>query len=288
MKELLDALWRAIAYCLHPKVIGLSLLPLVIGMVLVGGLGWFYWEAAVAGVRATLEQWAMVDHALRWVEALVGGSFRTVLAPLIVVALALPVVVILSVLLVAVAMTPAMLTLVAERRFPTLERKQGAGLAASVLWSLGCTLLAMLALLISLPLWFIPPLVLLVPPLIWGWLTYRVMSFDVLAAHASAEERRMLMRRHRWQLLAIGIAAGYLGAAPSLLFAVSALTVIAAPLLVGVAIWLYTLVFAFSALWFAHFALAALAALRAEGMPAVVVPPAQTPEPVPNLLPPTP
>ena len=31
MRLLLDAFWRAAAYCLHPQVIALSLLPLVIG-----------------------------------------------------------------------------------------------------------------------------------------------------------------------------------------------------------------------------------------------------------------
>ena len=46
-----------------------------------------------------------------------------------------------------------------------------------------------------MPLWFVPPLVLIVPPLIWGWLTYRVMGFDVLAEHASREERRQLHAR---------------------------------------------------------------------------------------------
>jgi hypothetical protein len=41
-------------------------------------------------------------------------------------------------------------------------------------------------------------------------------------------------------------------------------------ILVPVAIWIYTLVFAFSSLWFAHYALAALQALRAEPKPAAV------------------
>ena len=58
--------------------------------------------------------------------------------------------------------------------------------------------------------------------------------------------------------------AGLLGAAPSLLWAASALTLVFAPLLVAVSVWLYTLVFGFSALWFAHYGLAALAALRSE------------------------
>ncbi len=264
MRHLLDSFWRAGAYCLHPKVIGLSLLPLLIGIALTLGLGWLYWEAAVAGVRATLENWLLVDAALKWVESLVGSSFRTVLAPLIVVALAAPVIVVLSVLLVAWLMTPAIVSLVATRRFPALERKHGAGIASSILWSLGCTLLALLALVVSVPLWFIPPLVLVVPPMIWGWLNYRVMSFDVLADHASADERRALMRSQRLPLLGIGVVSGFLGAAPSLLWAASALTLVFAPLLIVVSVWLYTLVFGFSALWFTHFALRALAELRGQ------------------------
>ena len=264
MKLLLGSFWRAAAYCLHPKLILLSLLPLLIGVALALGLGWLYWEAAVASVRTTLENWQLVDAALKWVEALAGGSFRTVLAPLIVVGLAAPVIAVLAVLLVAWLMTPAIIKLVASRRFSQLERKRGAGMVGSLFTALGCTVLALLALLVSLPLWFIPPLMLVLPPLIWGWLNYRVMSFDVLAVHASADERRTLMREHRLPLLGIGVFSGLLGAAPSLLWAASALTLVFAPVLVVVSVWLYTLVFGFSALWFTHYGLSALAALRSQ------------------------
>ncbi len=286
MKQLLDAFWRATAYCLHPKVIGLALLPLLIGAGLGVGLAWMYWDAAVAGVRGTLESWALLEAAVKWVETLVGAGFRSLLSPVIVVILSLPVVVVVSVLLVALLMVPALTRLVAARRFPRLERRRGAGLLASVGWSLLCSLLALLALIVSLPLWFIPPLVLVLPPLIWGWLTYRVMSFDAMAEHASAGERRELMQRHRWQLLVIGVVCGYLGAAPSLLWAASAFTLIFAPLLIGVSVWLYTLVFAFSALWFAHFCLAALVALRAEeaqSAAALAAMPAAPPAPRPVI-----
>lgn len=264
MKSLFDAFWRAAAYCLHPKVIGLSLLPLLLSAAMLFALGWFFWEPAMDGVRATLESWQLVDAALRWVESFVGAQLRVVVVPLIVMALAVPLAVVLSLLLVAVLMTPAMVNLVAARRFPALERKHGAGMLRGFLWSLLCTLAALAALAISVPLWLVPPLALLIPPLIWGWLTYRVMSFDVLAEHASGAERRTLMQRHRGQLLAIGVITGYLGAAPALLFAFSAFTLVMLPFLVPLAVWMYTLIFAFSGLWFAHFCLAALAALRAE------------------------
>jgi len=185
-----------------------------------------------------------------------------VMAPLIVVALSVPVIVVASLLLVAVFMTPTLVNLVAKRRFATLDRKHGASIALSMLWSLGCTLAALLALAISMPLWLIPPLILLLPPLIWGWLTYRVMAFDALADHASSDERRTILREHRLPLLSIGIITGYLGAAPSLLWAFGAITLVLAPFLAVASIWIYTLVFAFSALWFTHYALAALQSLR--------------------------
>ena len=158
-------------------------------------------------------------HCLTWLEAPRRQRPARMIAPLVIVALALPVIVVLSLLLVALFMTPALVSLVAKRRFADLEAKRGAALWQSVLWSLGCTLLALLALVLSIPLWFVPPLVLVLPPLIWGWLTYRVMAFDVLAEHASADERRTILREHRWPLLAIGVIAGYLGAAPTLLWA---------------------------------------------------------------------
>lgn len=279
MKLLMDSFWRAAAYCVHPRVIALSFLPLAISIALAWALGWFYWEAAVAGVRATLESWDLLGTFLQWVDGMAGTGFRTVLAPLIVVAIAIPVIVLLSLVLVAMIMTPSIVSLVAERRFPSLERKRGAGFLTSALMSIGCSVLALAAIVASMPLWLIPPLILILPPLIWGWLTTQVLGFDVLADHASASERRAVRREHRWPLLAMGVITGYLGAAPSMIWAVGALTLMFAPVLIAVSIWLYTLIFAFASLWFAHYALAALAQHRqqAEATAAVVVVPDRVP-----------
>jgi hypothetical protein len=262
VRDVFDAFWRAAAYCLHPRVILWSLLPLALASGLVGGLGWAYWESTVAAVRALLEQWSLVASMLRWLDAVGASQLRTLLAPLIVVALAVPVVAMATLLLVAALATPAVVRLVALRRFPALEPRHGAAWWHSLLWSLACTAAALLALLLSIPLWFVPPLVVVVPPLIWGWLTCTVLGFDVLAAHASPGERRFVLRHRRWPLLAMGVLCGYLGALPTLLWAASAATLIFAPLLVVVSVWLYTLVFAFAACWFAHYALAELQRLR--------------------------
>jgi hypothetical protein len=173
-------------------------------------------------------------------------------------------IVVISLLVVSFLMTPTLTALVATRRFPTLERLRGGSMVASVWWSLTSALLALVALLVSVPLWLIPPLILVLPPLIWGWLTYRVMAFDALAEHASREEREEIFSRHRLPLLGIGVFCGYLGAAPSVMWASGVVFIALAPLMVPLAIWVYTLVFAMSSLWFAHYCLAALKSLRAE------------------------
>ncbi|HSV84060.1 MAG TPA: EI24 domain-containing protein [Ramlibacter sp.] len=266
MPLFLDSFWRAVAYCLHPRVIALSLLPLVLLVILTGGLGYFYWDSAVNGVFMWLESWALLSRIGGWLQEVGAGGLRNALAPLLIIFAVTPVLVVLVLLVVALLMTPAVVNLVSRRRFPALERKKGASFVRSALWSLGSTALAIMALLASLPLWLIPPLILVLPPLIWGWLTYRVMAFDAMAEHASGEERRLLLRRHRLWLLAMGIATGLLGAAPSIVWASGWFFAAAFPILIPVAIWIYTLVFAFSALWFAHYCLAALAQLR--GQPA--------------------
>ena len=117
-RSLLDAFWRAVAYCLHPKVILLSLAPLV----LVGGavalIGYWFWEPAVDAVRGSLEQWSLLASFFGWLASVGAGGFQSVFAPLVIVALAIPLCVVASLVLVAWLMTPAMVRLVEVRRFP--------------------------------------------------------------------------------------------------------------------------------------------------------------------------
>ena len=262
MSLFLDSFWRAVAYCLHPRVIGLSLLPLV-GLVLIaGGMSYFFWDSAIDTVFRWLESSAWLESLNSWLADMGMANLKRVLAPLLVIFGITPLLVVVVLFVVALVMTPAIVRLVARRRFADMERKQGASFFGSAMWSLASTLLALFAMAISLPLWLIPPLILVLPPLIWGWLTYRVMAFDSLSEHASGEERRRVFKEHRMWLLLMGVATGYLGAAPSIVWASGWFFAAAFPILIPVAIWIYTLVFAFSSLWFAHYCLAALANLR--------------------------
>lgn len=297
MGLLFDSFWRAVAYCVHPRVMALSVLPLLLMAGLAAALHYFYWDSAVEFVRTTLQTTPWLDNLWQWLRGWgVNTDVPTLVAPLLLIVALTPIVVMLALLVIGLLMTPALVSLVAARRFAALERKKGGSFLLSLGWMLGSTTLALLALVLSVPLWLIPPLVLLLPPLIWGWLTYRVMAFDALAEHADKHERRILLERHRWSLLFIGIVSGYLGAAPGIVWASGVVFAAAFIVLIPIALWIYTLVFAFSSLWFAHFALAALQQLRRETIANTPPPPPQSviPEPLtvesPNqaALPPAP
>ena len=133
MNPLFDSFWRAVAYCMHPRVIALSFLPLILMVLLSFGLGYFFWEAAVASVSAWLQSYELMQAFLGWLDRLGMGGLRSVFGPLLVLVMATPVIVLLCLLLVAVFMTPAMVELVSQRRAAgaatALDYQEAVGLA---------------------------------------------------------------------------------------------------------------------------------------------------------------
>jgi Etoposide-induced protein 2.4 (EI24) len=254
----------------QPKVLLWALLPQVLAAALVAGSGWFFWEPALDAISQGIDSFELSPQVLRWLDAVGARQLRSLVGPIVVVALAVPVVMLLSLLLVTLLALPGLVRHVANRRFAALQPLRGASTQRVLLRGLVCCLIALMALMLSLPLWLVPPLVLLLPLLIWGWLASRLFSYAVLAPFASMPERRVLLHQHRWSLWAMGLACGALASLPSLVWTAGPPALIAAPLLGPVAVWLYTSVFVFAALWFAHFLLAQLQAQRGS---AVVTPP---------------
>ncbi len=247
-----------------PRVMLLSLLPLAMLLVLSVSWGYFYWSPTQDWVRDMLASWQVLQGMLDWLQDKGAGELQAVVIPLVVIFAITPILVVISLLAVSLMMTPALVDLVVQRRFAHLALKHGGTTVTSLVWTIGSTLAALVAMVITLPLWAIPPLMFIVPPLIWGWLSYRVMVYDALVVHASREERLTIGRQHRIWLLMIGVLTGYMGALPSLVWASGAVFAAAFLVLIPLAIWIYALVFAFTSLWFTHYSLGALEALRAE------------------------
>jgi len=214
---MLESGLRALMYCLHPRVIYLSLLPLLLAGVTLACLSYWGWEAGVAGVRDVLASWDLTQTMLDWMDRAGLSMLRVALAPLLLMLLVVPLVIIACLLLVGAFMTPSIVKLIRRGRFASLQSAYSTPWWQSLIWSLAATLVALLVLVLSLPLWLIPFLAVVLPPLIWGWLTYRVMAYDTLADLATPAERDALLRDHRRTLLVMGVVCGYLGAAPTAL-----------------------------------------------------------------------
>lgn len=237
-------------------------MPLLLAVALAGGLGWLYWEPALDAVRAGIDSFEASQQVLRWFDDMGGRHLRTLVAPIVVVALAMPMVLLTTLLLVALIAAPALARQVGGSRCTGMQALHGASRMRVWLWTLLCAAVALVALALSVPLWLVPPLVLVLPPLIWGWLVSRVLSYTALAQHASTAERRLLLHRHRWPLWAMGLVCGGLASLPSLVWVAGTPALVAAPLLAPVMAWLYTAVFVFAALWYAHYLLPRLLRLR--------------------------
>jgi hypothetical protein len=260
---LLSSAWWALRDTLRLRILALSLLPLLAAAALGVLAHNLFWDRWLAASQAWLQSQAwLLDmlHAVAWAQPLqvlsiaLGGVFG-MLALLL-----------LCLLLVAVLVMPVAGSAVARTRFAQLQRRGRGRLLQSMLWSLWVTLVGVVLLLISLPLWLIPVMGLLIPPLIWGWMTAQMFAFDALVIFATVPERRALLRSHRWTLWLMGVACAYLSALPAVLFGLGWLVLALLPVLLLLALWLYVLAFVFTALWFVHYLLAALAERRAQGL----------------------
>lgn len=289
----MGALWRAAWSCFHPRVIWLVTWPLLVSVVAVSALGWWVWQPLTTRLQAWLATWDGLVRLGLSVQGWLGlpavdpASWAATLAPMLLMLAAVPLLVASTLLVVSLVLGPALTRWVAQRRSPGLLPQQDTPWWQSLAWTLGVTAQALVWLILSVPLWWIPILGGLVPALIWGWLASKVMAHDALVDHATAIERRQLLTELRWPLLTLGMLAAGLGAAPSHMVMMGALATgavaglagsalagpegglaaVTAPLVIACIVWFYTLLFAFASLTFAHYLLPELARRRGLGSP---------------------
>ena len=263
MNDLLRSFGRALSSVLHPRMLWLTFMPFAAATIVWGVALWFSWQTLIGATRSWLESWPLTTTLYGLFDWLGFSSLHAAVAPFIVIAVAIPLIVVTVLLLIATLSMPAVIKHLSKRQFAALEMRRGGTFAGSLVHSVWTTLVCLLVLVITLPLWLIPPFFALIPPLLWGWLTYRVMTYDALSLHASSEERRALVRQHRLPLLLIGVASGLLGSLPTLIWASSVWLIVLFPVMTAVTIWIYAFILVFTALWFGYYCLRALQRMRA-------------------------
>lgn len=264
MRAVLTAYGRALASQLSGKMLLLSIVPFLLSVALWGVLLYFALQPLIDYIGVLFQEYGGYQASGGLLAMFGLGALKAIAVPLAAMLLLLPLMILSSLLFMGIVAMPAIGRHVGARQFAALDMKQGGSFLGSVALNLGSVLLFALLWLLTLPLYLFPPLALAAQVALWGWLTSRVMSYDALAAHASAGERQALMRIHRWPLLAIGMISGVAGALPGIVWIGGALiSVVLFPFLAMVSIWLYLVIFIFTGLWFQYYCLQALADLRA-------------------------
>lgn len=262
MIPLISSFARALWSQMHGRMLLLTIFPLIIALAMWGLALWLVLQPLIDLLQSLFADYALFRATGDLLDTFGLGAIKAILVPLLAMWLLLPLMILTALVLVGVIAMPAITRHVGSRHYPQLEQRHGGSLAGSLLVSFVSFAVFAVVWLLTLPLNFIPLFALIVQPLLWGWLASRVMAYDALADYADSNERLAILRLHRWPLLAIGVASGSLGAIPGLLWLGGVASVIFFPILAGLAIWLYLLVFVFSGLWFQHYCLEALASLR--------------------------
>jgi len=239
MNDAIRALGNAFRGMLHPQMLALMLWPMLAALALWLGVAWFYWDS-----------WS------QWISALISGSEASNWLPqrgfdwvvrasalLLIPLLLAPMILITALLIASVVEMPLIINFVTARHYPALAKRRGGTVAGSIINALIAVLVFAGLWIVTLPLWFTGVLAPVVPVLLTAYLNQRLFRYDALSDHASADEYRAILESSWGRMYVLGLLLALLYYVPLLNLLV--------PVLSGLA--------------FAHFCLARLAELRAQG-----------------------
>lgn len=226
MQRVLKAFGRAILSQLHPKMLGLLVLPFVVSLL--------FWILAAWLLWAPLTEWLAVlifdgwlSGVYRWAAGVGLGGLRDWIPALIALLLVVPASWASAIAIVAVFAMPAVMRFLAARDYPGVARRGTGSPLPGLLNLLLVMPLFAAGYLLTLPLWLIPPLALVVPWFWWSWLTARIMRLDSLVEYAEPEERRTIERRLRKEYLLLAMIVSALNLVPPLFLVTPVLSALA-------------------------------------------------------------
>ena len=249
MTHISTAIGRAFVSQLHPKMLGLALLPFGGTLVIWLALGLWFWSDVVRFVNATIFKWTGVSGIEAWAASLAADwGFTWIVHALVAVAgwlILLPLIFVVTMILLAVFGTPIMAQHVA-RDYPDVEMRHGGDYPGSILNSVISLAVFVAAWVVVLPLcFFVSPLAPILFLLPWAYLNARLFRYDALFQHADAAEIALLARERWWGFMGLGLIAAFLTFIPIL----------------GL------MLFVFIGLFFVHYALLVLQAHRENPKP---------------------
>jgi hypothetical protein len=209
--SIVGSLLYGLANLLHPRMLWLMVWPMLVSLAFWVALALAFGKRLVAALSALLQGW--LEPAAGFVR-LDFGDITAIAAYVVLFLVFVPLVYITALFILGIFGMPKMVDYVAQRSFPTLERRHGGSLAGSI-WNGSIALAGMVLLfIVTLPLWILPPLWPLIPLAIFAWVNQRLLRYDALAEHADRLEMRRIFRERRRALYLMGFLLALLAYVP--------------------------------------------------------------------------
>jgi CysZ protein len=185
-----------------PRMLWLMVWPVLVSLILWGAAALAFWTNATAAIAAQLSR--LVQPLATYVPFDL-SAIATVSANLMLFVLIVPVIYLTALILLGIFGMDAMVDHVASRHYPNLVRKRGGGTAGSV-WNAIVALCGLVLLfVVTLPLLIVWPLWAVAQAAVMGWVNQKLLRYDALAEHASAEEMRTIFATRRASLFQLGL-----------------------------------------------------------------------------------
>jgi len=214
MQDIVDALTRAFKSLLQPRMLVLTLWPMLLALVFWGAVAWLFWDQWAEGLNGFAQSVGAEDKLAQWGFKWLTGWLITVLL----ISLLLPVIYVTALAFAAIFAMPVMLDFVAARDYPELEKKHGGTFVGSIWNTLVAIAVFLILWVVTLPLWLFPFGVVVVPTLLAAYLNQRLFRYDALADHASKEECALIRERANGRLFTMGGILGFAHYIPVLNF----------------------------------------------------------------------
>jgi len=204
MEAVIRALGRAMGSLVHPVILLILLVPMVVAAAVWLGVAWAYWDTWTSAIQSLVVDQTAYSWTARWDLTEVAG----VLAVVVIAILLTPAIIVTALLIAAVFAMPVLVSHVARRDFPQLERRRGGTVLGSAWNAFVAIGLFLLLWVVTIPLWLLGPIAAVLPLLLSAYLNQRLFRYDALSEHASREEMQRIFAEARGRLFLLGLITG--------------------------------------------------------------------------------
>ena len=203
----LRALRGALRNTFHPAILGVMLLPGVAAIIVWAGLSWWFWDSWSGAIESALI--SLTSEG--WLSSLDASRFAGFAAGLLLLLLIAPAMLATAMLLSAIFAMPVLVSHVARRDFPMLERRRGGTFVGSIVNAVVAVSAFALLWLVTLPLWLLlGPFAVLLPWALSAYLNQRLFRYDALSEHADPQEMQCVFTERFSDLFVLGLMTGLL------------------------------------------------------------------------------